>query len=104
MKFTLKKQTQDKDIPAKSGDGRCQLMFRKMLLILGAIYFFYVSKIEFQEIAETGCIRAKFGYMLCDWTKYAWAFSTVNFGFLCIWTLLRNVDKPKRNKQSITRE
>jgi|GEM_PF-4585433 hypothetical protein len=79
-------------------------MFRKLLLFWGAIFFLFVSKSQFQEIAETGCVRAKFGYMLCDWTKYAWAASSVIFGLLCVWALFGNKDKAERKNGSITRE
>lgn len=79
-------------------------MLRKLLLVLGAIVFFYVSKSQFQEIAATGCVRAKFGLMLCDWTKYVWAFCPAIFGFLCIWAVLGNSKKMESNKDSITRE
>lgn len=79
-------------------------MFWKLTMVLGAIFFFYVSKGHFQEIFETGCVRAKFGYMLCDWTKYAWASTSGIFGLLCIWALFGNGKKAGKNKDSITRE
>jgi hypothetical protein len=79
-------------------------MLRKLLLVLGAIFFFYVSKGQFREIAETGCVRAKFGLMLCDWTKYAWATSPLIFGLLCVWALFGEKGKAERRNGSITRE
>lgn len=48
-------------------------MFWKILLFLGAIVLFWVSKSQLLQIEATGCVRAKFGLMLCDWTKYVWA-------------------------------
>ena len=79
-------------------------MFRKLLLVLGAIIFFYVSKSQFQEIAATGGVRAKFGLMLCDRTKDVWASCPAIFGFLCIWAVLGNSKKVETDKGSITRE
>lgn len=74
-------------------------MFSKLMLLVGAILLFCVSKFQFQEIAETGCVRAKFGYQLCDWTKYAWAATPSIFGLLCIWTAFG-----RKREDSITRE
>ena len=79
-------------------------MVRRLLLILGAMILLYISKVQFQEIAETGCVRAKFGLMLCDWTKYVWACSPGVFGLLCIRSLFEDKKMTEKSKDSITRE
>jgi uncharacterized membrane protein YozB (DUF420 family) len=68
-------------------------MWRKLTLLLLSLFLFYVSVNGFKEIAETGCIRGKFGYMLCDWTKYVWAASGSIFALLCIWSAFRSSEK-----------
>ncbi len=72
-------------------------MFRKILLMFCAIVLLLVSKSLFLEIAASGCVQAKFGLLLCDWTKYVWAASPAFLGLICIWAVLRNNKKMENN-------
>jgi hypothetical protein len=69
-------------------------MLRNIILLLIALLFLYFSANEFKEIVETGCVRAKFGLMLCDWTKYVWASWGGIVASVCLWTVFRRNNIP----------